>query len=409
MREYRTLGLRLMVICLVAAMALAGVNALTAPTIEAQKKATANAARLELIAGADDFLEAVEMSRFAEKYPDVKNAYTAVDAAGNVVGYTVDLNSNGFGGAIEMGVGILADGSISGMRIYAHTESEGIGSKASEPEFYNEFAGITDVSAVQTISGATVTSNAVIKGVNIAQEFASECGSVLQDADAQIAAVDPYEDVLGGYLDEAGIRHIYVRGEGFGGEIIMLFNMNESGSYTGFEMVEHNETAGFGAKAADPDFASQFEGASSPFTINAISGATITSTEVQTAADLAAAFNAEKGAQLPSSFELPTDDGGDAEETTEVDENAVSATAKGFGGDVTVHVTFNADGTISGVTADLAKETTGIGSMAGEEDFLNQFIGLTNADGVDTISGATYSSAAVIEAVNSACANFNGN
>ncbi len=37
MREYRTLGLRLMVICFVAVLALAAVNALTAPIIEARK------------------------------------------------------------------------------------------------------------------------------------------------------------------------------------------------------------------------------------------------------------------------------------------------------------------------------------------------------------------------------------
>ncbi len=68
----------------------------------------------------------------------------------------------------------------------------------------------------------------------------------------------------------------------------------------------------------------------------------------------------------------------------------ITETAKGFGGDVTVEVTFNDDGTIASVIADVSKETAGIGDRAGEVGFLGKFAGLTSAEGVDTLSGATY-------------------
>lgn len=91
-------------------------------------------------------------------------------------------------------------------------------------------------------------------------------------------------------------------------------------------------------------------------------------------------------------------------------EGTITASAVGFSGaEVSVTVTFNSDGTIAAVTADLSTQTPGIGDQAGKPEFLDQFVGKTSADGVDTISGATYSCAAVIEAINNACAKFNGN
>ena len=90
--------------------------------------------------------------------------------------------------------------------------------------------------------------------------------------------------------------------------------------------------------------------------------------------------------------------------------NEITETAAGFSNaEVSVTVTFNEDGTIAAVTADLSTQTPGIGDQAGKPEFLDQFVGKTSADGVDTIAGATYSSAAVIEAINNACAKFNGN
>ena len=69
---------------------------------------------------------------------------------------------------------------------------------------------------------------------------------------------------------------------------------------------------------------------------------------------------------------------------------------KGYGGDVVVTVGLDADGNIVGIKADVSTETSGVGSKAGAEKYLSNFMGISgDVDSIDTISGATYSSTAV--------------
>ena len=63
---------------------------------------------------------------------------------------------------------------------------------------------------------------------------------------------------------------------------------------------------------------------------------------------------------------------------------------------------------IAFLTVDASGETPGRGQRCMEEEFTSQFIGKTAplmlGDGIDGVSGATFTSAAVVEAVNQACA-----
>ena len=69
---------------------------------------------------------------------------------------------------------------------------------------------------------------------------------------------------------------------------------------------------------------------------------------------------------------------------------------RGYGGDVTVTVGLSKTGEIVKVLADVSTETTGVGSKAGEENYLSNFTGLSGEEiPVDTITNATYSSSAV--------------
>lgn len=76
-----------------------------------------------------------------------------------------------------------------------------------------------------------------------------------------------------------------------------------------------------------------------------------------------------------------------------------TGTAKGFGGDVTVTLTVT-DGVITGVTAEGANETAGIGSVAIEK--LPAAMVEGNTVNVDAISGATLTSNGVLEAAKAA-------
>ena len=85
----------------------------------------------------------------------------------------------------------------------------------------------------------------------------------------------------------------------------------------------------------------------------------------------------------------------------------ITAANKGYGGLVIVTVGLDADGKIVGLDANVSTETSGVGSKAGREDYVNQFIGLTGDSGsVDTISNATYSSTAVKTGVDAALKAF---
>ena len=87
-------------------------------------------------------------------------------------------------------------------------------------------------------------------------------------------------------------------------------------------------------------------------------------------------------------------------------------TGKGYGGDITV-MTAVKDATVLGVAiVDVSSETTGLGQRAEEPEFYGQFTGLTEGIGVNknvpgsneikAITGATITSKAVTEAVNTA-------
>lgn len=118
----------------------------------------------------------------------VDEAATALDASGAPAGYVVTATSNdGFGGAVTVSVGILADGTVNGIEFLALTETAGLGMNADTPEFKGQYAGkkadsFTVVKGgasadneIDALGGATITSNAVTGAVNAAVYFANNC------------------------------------------------------------------------------------------------------------------------------------------------------------------------------------------------------------------------------------------
>ena len=107
---------------------------------------------------------------------------------GETVGYTVTaVSERGYGGNIEVTVGYSADLKITKVKITETSETAGLGLKASEPDFIDQFAGrgetleviknsdpTTDGKNVAAISGATITSKAVTNAVNTATELVEQ-------------------------------------------------------------------------------------------------------------------------------------------------------------------------------------------------------------------------------------------
>lgn len=86
----------------------------------------------------------------------------------------------------------------------------------------------------------------------------------------------------------------------------------------------------------------------------------------------------------------------------------VNSVGSGYGGDINLMVGIDTDGKVSGISFVSMSETPGVGTKVKGKGFVSQFIGLgENAvigENVDGISGATFSSNGVAEAVNNALA-----
>ena len=89
----------------------------------------------------------------------------------------------GFGGAISMMVGILPDGSVKGISIVSHAETPGLGAKSTEAAWRAQFAGQTSGLAldkkggeIAPLTGATITSQAIVDACQIAIDTAANLG-----------------------------------------------------------------------------------------------------------------------------------------------------------------------------------------------------------------------------------------
>ena len=83
----------------------------------------------------------------------------------------------------------------------------------------------------------------------------------------------------------------------------------------------------------------------------------------------------------------------------------VTASKTGYGGAVVITVGFDAEGKILCVKANVSTETQGVGSKVGEAAMLDKFVGLSgDVSDVTLKTGATFTSNAVRDGVNAACA-----
>ena len=96
---------------------------------------------------------------------------------GKIVGFAIPSGAIGYGGMVNILVGIDTNGKVTGMELLAHQETPGLGSKAGEAKFKDQFKGkflksVSEVFSVrkdggdiEAITAATITSRAVTNGV----------------------------------------------------------------------------------------------------------------------------------------------------------------------------------------------------------------------------------------------------
>ncbi len=158
----------LFLICAVVAGLLAGVNAITKDRI-AQAKARKTLAAIE------EVLADGQTARLLDSFSDPTGMVKAVYATES--GYAVQVAPNGFGGAIDMMVGVSKEGQVLGISIISHSETPSLGAVAADKgakgqAFRDQFQGWDG--ELDAISGATITSKAVASGVEAAVKCVKE-------------------------------------------------------------------------------------------------------------------------------------------------------------------------------------------------------------------------------------------
>lgn len=168
------LTVTLLLICAVVAAILAGVNTITKDAIAAnQEKKTQDA--LAVVLPGVEGLEKVELAADAGIVSEVYS---------NGESYAVKVLPAGFDGEITLMVGVM-DGQVSGISVISHTETPGLGAVAAAQNtkgeaFRGQFVGqggtLTVGDQIDAMSGATITSKAVVTGVNAALSYVANLG-----------------------------------------------------------------------------------------------------------------------------------------------------------------------------------------------------------------------------------------
>lgn len=284
MKEFIIPTLVLTVICLVAAGALALTYQYTAPIIAQAGNAEANKTRAELLPEADDFAP-VEVSGV--------EGLVDIFAATNGSGFVVTTTAKGYGGDLNVMTGIKTDGTISAVKMMENSETQGIGSKTGDPEYTGQYAGKdSSLEGVEAVTGATISSGAFKKAVGIAFTAYGQAAGVEVSGAAGGAAATSKEGFFEGktaaaatvagadeaYTTPDGDTLLVVKTKGYGGDMEVLVGFDSSKKIVKVALGANSETEGLGSKTGEAEYTDQYVGKTSTDGINAISGATVSST-----------------------------------------------------------------------------------------------------------------------------------
>ena len=267
-------------------------------------------------------------------------------------GYVLAMTANGYVDEIKLLVAVDNVGVVKGYTVRDIHDTYGLGLGVQDDLFFlvglmNSKGDLAVNSNIDAVTGATISSSAVVACVNAASKYVQESGAA------------------GGPLTGTA--------NGFGGPITVSVTM-DGDKITAVEIVSNSETPEIAGTALE-QIPAAIVAANSP-DVDIVSGATYTSNGI---------INAVKNA-------LDSAGGGSG---------ALTGTADGFIGPITVAVTMDGD-TITAVEVISNSETIEIAGGALEQ--IPAAIVAANSPDVDVVSGATYTSNGIINAVKNALA-----
>ncbi len=172
-------ALILFVITVVAGLLLGVVYDVTKEPIAQQKAKAKQEACANVFAAATAFETVTDLRCLNINGVDIEEVMRALDGDGNLLGYVITVTDHeGYGGDIQFSMGVTLDGTLNGISLLSISETAGLGMKAGDvlvPQFADKGtsdkftytkSGATSEYEIDAISGATITTNAIVNGVN---------------------------------------------------------------------------------------------------------------------------------------------------------------------------------------------------------------------------------------------------
>lgn len=182
LKKTLNLAIRLLIITAAAGLVLAFINAKTSPIIEEANAKKLAESMVDAFPGAED-IEPIDVDLTDSMVQEVFK----IGIGGQDVGYVYRVMARGgYGGPIEFIAGIGNDGDVKGFKVLNHSETPGFGSHCEDPEFSQGITGVRNEaeltaskdpagdSEIMAITGSTITTNAILGGLNQAVSLSRE-------------------------------------------------------------------------------------------------------------------------------------------------------------------------------------------------------------------------------------------
>ena len=157
MKDITRFSLVLFSICLVAGFFLSLISGIAQPRILAQKEKEENQAIEDVLPAAPYEIEKVQKDNIS--------FYKAKDEKGNLIAYVFIAQPQGYSSRIKTVVSLDKEGNIITVKVLEQAETPGIGSRVAEEDFLSRFKGKSFNQSFDTITGATISSQAVIDAI----------------------------------------------------------------------------------------------------------------------------------------------------------------------------------------------------------------------------------------------------
>ncbi|HOJ92775.1 MAG TPA: RnfABCDGE type electron transport complex subunit G [Dictyoglomaceae bacterium] len=170
MKDIFTYGITLMLICALAAAALAFTYEKTQKVIELNEAREKEKALKEILSSAKRFVKLENNITPKDPLVNIQEVYIGYDD-GEKVGSIWEVSTKGYSSEIKLLVGVDKNNKILEVRVMSQEETPGLGAEVTKEGFLKQFLGKNEPNLevkrnINPVTGATISSRAVVRAIN---------------------------------------------------------------------------------------------------------------------------------------------------------------------------------------------------------------------------------------------------